>query len=155
MSQADAKPPQTSPTQPQTATPAKPPADKPKPEAKPPDKSGDWAALGGLFLALLGLIIVMGNVTGFGESPNRSPVSNQNEPEFNEVDFNPNNNIEENTNIEFSDALEPEFSPTVINEEDFSSDVINNSLPHIPPNTPCLQHPIRPIHPPPKPIKKH
>lgn len=155
MSQADAKLPQTSSTQPQTATPAKPPADKPKPEAKPPDKSGDWAALGGLFLALLGLIIVMGNVTGFGEYQNQSPVADQNEPEFNEVDFNPNNNIEENTNLDFSDPLEPEFSPTVINEEDFSSDVINYSLPHIPTNTPCLQQPVPPIHPPPKPIKKH
>ncbi len=154
MSQPDTKPPQTASTPPQPTTPAKPPVDKPKPEPKPPDKSGDWAALGGLFLALLGLIIVMSNVTGFGESRNQAPVADQNEAGFNEVDFNPNN-IEENTNLEFSDPLEPEFSQTAINEEDFSSDVINHSLPHIPTNTPCLEQPIRPIHPPPKPIKKH
>ena len=92
MSQADANPPKSS-------TPTKPPADKPKSEASKTEKSSEWGAIGGLFLALLGLIFVIGNTTGLGESQNSSPVSAPNEPEFNPVDFNPNY-FEENNNVE-------------------------------------------------------
>lgn len=133
------------------STPAKPPADKPKAEAEEPEKSADWGTLGCLFLALLGLIFVGGNLTSFGEFQNLSPVSNQNEPEFNEVDFNPNN-VEENSNFVFSEPIEPDFATTIVDEADFPSGEINNHLPYIPTETPCLE---RPVHPPPKPIKKH
>lgn len=172
MSQADANPPKSS-------TPPKPSEDKPKSEAKKMEKSSDWGAVGGLFLVLLGLIFVIGNATGLGESQNSSPVSAPNEPEFNPVDFNPNyleesnnievfsnpnesefnevdfnpNYLEENQNIEPPTPIEPELNTPIANQDHVPVDP-HNHLPYIPSQTPCLEQPIYPP-PKPKPVKKH